>query len=316
MTTMIDKGIDPHRAVSDAPFVVYQQTIPRHLVHRAAVSEVFITDVYAPTEHRFHVGAQWPRAHSFFGPKTRLHDPLLLVETIRQATLAIAHQVFEVPQEVCFVLQDISFDISEQGLRVDDRPTNLLLTAVPQDVIRRGSGIAGMTIEFDCVRDVERVGGGTIRWRCVSPQSYARLRGRWFGAQPVDAPLPSPVPPFLVGRYLDSDVVLCKSPLDNEWLLRVDPGHPVMFDHEVDHVPGMMIMEAARQAAQLVTGRADAVPLAGRFSFAHYVEFDEPCVAAADVRYGDPHGGPTAHMTFTQGERIAATASLDLLPRR
>src|SRR4051812_26459174 len=64
--------------------VDFQQTIPRSLVHRAAVSEVFVTDLNILGEGTFEVGAQWPRRHSFFGPRTpAFHDPMLYAETIR-----------------------------------------------------------------------------------------------------------------------------------------------------------------------------------------------------------------------------------------
>ena len=38
----------------------------RNLVHRAAVSEVFVTDLNIVGEDRFEVGAQWPRRHGFW----------------------------------------------------------------------------------------------------------------------------------------------------------------------------------------------------------------------------------------------------------
>src|ERR1044072_9443467 len=84
MTMMIGQG----RRFADlfTGSVCFQQTVPRLLVHRAAVSEVFITDLQVADEQTSHIGAPWPRAHSFFGPKMRLHDPMLLAETIRQAT--------------------------------------------------------------------------------------------------------------------------------------------------------------------------------------------------------------------------------------
>ncbi|WP_281275492.1 AfsA-related hotdog domain-containing protein [Saccharothrix australiensis] len=34
----------------------------------------------------------------------------------------------------------------------------------------------------------------------------------------------------------------------DSWLPRVDRRHPVLFDHPVDHVPGMALQEAGRQA--------------------------------------------------------------------
>ncbi len=51
-------------------------TVPKELVHRAAVAEVMLTDWERVDDTRFKVAAQWPRGHSFFTPiDGRYHDP-------------------------------------------------------------------------------------------------------------------------------------------------------------------------------------------------------------------------------------------------
>src|ERR1700754_3858834 len=278
MTTMIGQGRHLPDVLPGAASVSFQQTVPRLLVHRAAVSEVFITDLQVADERTSHIGAQWPRAHSFFGPKVQLHDPMLLAETIRQATLVVAHRAFDVPHDAHFVLLDLTYHIGARGLRIGSGPANITLEGRATDIRKRKNTVAGMALEYDCYRDAERVAGGTIRWRCISAASYARVRGDHHNAPHTSATEPTPVAPHLVGRHHESDVVLGASPLPDTWLLRVDTGHPVMFDHMVDHVPGMMVVEAARQAAQLLTGRPDMVPACGAFSYARYIELDEPCI--------------------------------------
>ncbi|WP_260845011.1 AfsA-related hotdog domain-containing protein [Streptomyces sp. SLBN-31] len=51
-----------------------------------------------------------------------------------------------------------------------------------------------------------------------------------------------------------TDVVLSPLGQPHRWQLRVDTRHPVLFDHIVDHVPGMLLIEAARQAATATLG--------------------------------------------------------------
>lgn len=68
----------------------------------------------------------------------------------------------------------------------------------------------------------------------------------------------------------------------HRWLLRVDGCHPVFFDHPVDHVPGMLLVEAARQAAVAATG-GRGVPIEMDTEFRKYVEFAEPCWIDADL---------------------------------
>lgn len=285
----------------------FQQTLPRHLVHRAAVSEVFVTSLAAVQDGVFQVGAQWPRAHQFFGPKLRLHDPMLLPETMRQAGLAVAHEYYHVPIGSHFLMQEITYEIDEVGLWLDCRPADVVITLVAHDVRRRGKTVAGMTFEIELFRGGSRVGAGRVAWRCVSAATYARVRGDKAGNSVVDGNQLAPVGPHLVGRQFEADVVLAPSAIDNLWLLRADTGHPVMFDHPVDHVPGMLAMEAARQAALLAAGDPHAVPVKGSFAFEHYIELDEPCVVAGEADDG------RVHVKFEQSGRTAVVGDLELL---
>ena len=44
----------------------YDRTVDRHKVHRAAVSEVFLTDIRRQSTQHVLVAAQLPSSHSFF----------------------------------------------------------------------------------------------------------------------------------------------------------------------------------------------------------------------------------------------------------
>jgi hypothetical protein len=55
-----------------------------------------------------------------------------------------------------------------------------------------------------------------------------------------------------------------------------DPRHPFFFDHATDHIPGMVLLEAARQAAALRSGGTLLRPTAGRLKAARFTEFDPP----------------------------------------
>ncbi|MCZ0971672.1 AfsA-related hotdog domain-containing protein [Streptomyces albulus] len=60
----------------------------------------------------------------------------------------------------------------------------------------------------------------------------------------------------------------------------MNTAHPVLFDHPVDHVPGMLMVEAARQAARAVAPHW-SLPVALDCSFARYAELDAPCWVGA-----------------------------------
>ncbi|NEW37162.1 gamma-butyrolactone biosynthesis protein, partial [Nocardia cyriacigeorgica] len=68
-----------------------------------------------------------------------------------------------------------------------------------------------------------------------------------------------------------------------------DIGHPILFDHPLDHVPGSLLIEACRQTA-LAMVLTQAPRLMGVSStFDRFVELDSPAECRAEViaRTGD-----------------------------
>lgn len=63
------------------------------------------------------------------------------------------------------------------------------------------------------------------------------------------------------------------------WPLRVDRTHPILFDHQLDHVPGMLLLEAARQAgfsaiSTAIVGYRATSLLACRLEFLAFCELN------------------------------------------
>ncbi|MEU3569532.1 AfsA-related hotdog domain-containing protein, partial [Kitasatospora sp. NPDC036755] len=173
-------GFDFH----DGPATGYDfhdRTVSRHLVHRASVSEVFLTGWQATGPHDFLLGAQWPRLHGFYRlPGDRYHDPVLLAETIRQAGLLIGHAGFGVPRGHHFVMEDLSYALDGPGLpglAVTAGPASLMLAVGCEDVRMRPGELVSLRVRVDVTRDGLPIGRGSGRLRVVSPSSYARLRG-------------------------------------------------------------------------------------------------------------------------------------------
>ena len=92
---------------------------------------------------------------------------------------------------------------------------------------------------------------------------YERVRSVRSDGQPTDRAAPVPVEPLRVGRRLRRNVVVGDAQFgDGELHCAVvtDTTHPSFFDHPQDHVPGMMMLEAARQAALLYLGELGWAP--------------------------------------------------------
>ncbi|MGW1404407.1 ScbA/BarX family gamma-butyrolactone biosynthesis protein [Streptomyces sp. NPDC002405] len=258
-------------------------TVPRELVHRAAVAEVMLTDWRRLGEAHFTMAAQWPRGHSFFTPVAGAHhDPLIAAETIRQIGALLAHAEFGVPFGHQFLLEELALTVHPEELRIGQTPAALDLDVTCKEIRKRGCRLAGLRYETTVLREGRPAASGRISFSVIAPAVYRRLRPeRVFDAGHRPIPLTAPVAPQSVGRLSPADVVLSPTGGPNRWQLRVDTRHPVLFDHQVDHVPGMVLLEAARQAATAVLGRPSILPLGLECEFTKYAELDLPCLIDA-----------------------------------
>lgn len=115
--------------VPDTAGLRFSQPVPRGLVHRSSVAEVFITDGARREGSGVAVAAQWPRDHALYHPDHGgLSDPLLFAETLRQAHFYTAHTYFEVPLDHHFIGRQLQFEITDPAaLRVGDAPLKVVL---------------------------------------------------------------------------------------------------------------------------------------------------------------------------------------------
>ncbi|GHF71456.1 ScbA/BarX family gamma-butyrolactone biosynthesis protein [Streptomyces griseosporeus] len=289
--------------------------VPRQYVHRAAVSEVLLTGWQAAEQaDAFVVRAQWPRGHALFAQSGGYQDPLLLVESVRQIGSLLSHAEYEVPFGHQFLMLGIGFSATRDMFVATPAPTEVELHTVCRDIVRRGKALAGMRYEVTAMVDGVALATASAAFKCTAPGVYQRLRGD----RPTRANrLPGlPVDPALVGRTGTEHVVLSQDGASgNRWEVRADTDHPIFFDHPVDHIPGMVLLEAARQAAHAATGLTDALVLDLDSSFARYAELDEPCYIEADPLGADDGGDVQVRVHGVQGRQTVFTARLVLRPR-
>ncbi|MFF5188334.1 ScbA/BarX family gamma-butyrolactone biosynthesis protein [Streptomyces sp. NPDC000345] len=283
------------RQLADAPSLT--ATVPRQLVHRAALSETLLTGWRRTGDDRFSVSSQWPRAHGLHvSPDWSAYDPLLVVETIRQAGTLITHTEYDVPLDHQFVMQEFQVTTLAGRLHVGPLPAEPEVELVFTDVQHRGRRLAGARYTAHVLRDGDRVATADVAFTCVAAPVYRRLRGGRTPGSVTAIPLPAGLPPDAVDRALPADVVLSPAAGSDRWQLRVDTAHPVFFDHPLDHVPGMLLLEAARQAA-LLLGADGRSPVAYHALFHRYAELDVPIWIEAKGGHGTD-----VQVVGTQGE--------------
>ncbi|GFH39237.1 ScbA/BarX family gamma-butyrolactone biosynthesis protein [Streptomyces pacificus] len=293
---------EPHSAARPA----LTTTVAREYVHRAALSEVFLTDWSRAGRDAFTVTAQLPRCHTFYIPEYGMYDPLLLCETIRQSSTLLTHVAYQVPFGHQLSWSRLQFAVNPQAMRIEDTPADVQLHVTCSDIRYHRSLPVTMSMHLEAVRNGSLLAMASVRFGSHSPAVYRRLRP---GRGDIDAIFsnapkpPDPVPRSTVGRLQKQDIVLSPAAEPLRWQLRVDTSHPVLFDHALDHVPGMLLLESVRQAGQAVrpSQAGAAIPVSMDVSFNHYVEFDEPCWIEAEPT--DDHSPTDARRTIRVNAR-------------
>lgn len=280
----------------------FQVTVPRRRVHRTALAEVFVTDLRRVAEDSFLCGAQMPRSHAYFGDTdsgSRHYDPLLVVEAVRQAVMAGAHEYYGVPESDKFILTRSSIQVVQlAGLLVGPAPAQLALDVGVVGKRVNEDRVSGLEFEVRVLLGTTVLGHVGMGMVYKTPASYRRLReqGRadaGLGPERRACMPVVPAPAHLVGRRNPDNVVLGAVLLGESGCgraqLHVDESHPSIFDHPQDHIPGMLMNEAYRQIAVSTAEAALALhPRRARLTrldstYTRFGELDLPAFAVCQV---------------------------------
>ena len=319
----------------------YAATVAREYVHRRAIAEVFVTDTSGTSESgtdgTYRVAAQLPRGHLMQeGP---VLDFSLLVETVRQAAVSVSHRHLGIPLGLAFLFRDLDVDVDDpEALRVADRPAHLEVGTTLEAQRTIGGRVTGVRFSGQVSVDGRLALTGEGSLMVMTPAEWKSLRelGRRHtvsaigpllqSAQSASARPPSPARARTVGRRDPRNVVVSRPVLVGrrraESWLHVDTRHPYLFDHPLDHAPGNLLLEAARQSAAAAVSLAHGGPqpaglvvLACTGSFDAFVELDLPTQVVTEVAELTTRGALTACSTRTSilhAGRVAAQIDLTM----
>ncbi|MFF3736484.1 ScbA/BarX family gamma-butyrolactone biosynthesis protein [Streptomyces sp. NPDC002566] len=295
---------------TDSPVLTPGGLATGPLCHRPDPEDRFPVDWLRLAEHRFLVSVDWPAAHRFFAPlPDGRQDPLLVAETTRQATMMLAHAEFGVPLDDQFVMREIGYRLETPDFTVDSASGTIDVVVECSDVRLRAGRLVGMRVDLTFQRLGRVLATSMGILICTSARVYRRLRGEQMSVPSRPVPLLPAVAPHEAGRDDRKDVVLALSKHRPGWRLRLDTTHPTLFARPNDHVPGMVLLEAARQAATALTPGHDFHPASMRISFDKYCELAEPCwiLARHDLC---PEQGAVLRVQGVQDEEPVFTATL------
>ncbi|WP_367133307.1 MULTISPECIES: ScbA/BarX family gamma-butyrolactone biosynthesis protein [Streptomyces] len=282
----------------------------KELVHLSFDDAVFLTRWEQLDPTHYTVTGSWPAHTTHHVPGHGTHyEPLTVAQTIRQAGLLLAHTAFEAPLSHATLLHTFSYTLNRGAALDTDRatPLHIDVTATPtttrnkrvtalhvrMTISAAGPGAGPAAAGGQVSGPVLVTGETTFEW--ISPAVYRRLRGEYCQPPSALPPLTPHLPPAHVGRARPDEVLLSPTDEPRRWRLRHPFDNTVYYDHGVDHVPGLVLIEAANQAAftgtaptaaEAAAGSCACDPAAGsgyrpqpattHTTFHRYAEFDAP----------------------------------------
>lgn len=311
------------------------RTVSRQLVHRATVAEVFLTDFVSLTDTKFQAAAQVPPGHFYYGDHTTRpahHDSLAVFESIRQMLLCAIQVQHGVSGETKCITAEAELSMAGP-LPSAGGPLDLLLLGEASLVKTREDTVSRVVHEVTArTFDGAEVGRARVDTALRAGDAYEKLRMRYRTTPPpTTAALPAtspedPVSPHMVGRSDPRNVVIAGIANDDGALtacLHVPVAHPGMFDHPHDHVPGPVLMEAARQVCLLLAQEQLGLSPARlylqqvRASYARFAELDSDILVRASLMpgtVGSDSRTVRADVTFVQGGEAITTMEVQLGP--
>jgi nucleoside diphosphate kinase len=321
----------------------FSRTFDKATVHRAAIAEVFVTSAAAEADGTYRIGVQVPRHHGFYADVLHpcdVYDPMFFLESCRQAFYVLAHEFHGVPMDRGFILRGIDLEVLDAALfATNDAPIEAVLHATIEHTFRdRERHPVGLRVKYRVLIDGKAAAecGINVCWVPWEKMLDLRRKSRealGLSGDPVACPAPERIRPELVNRRVPLNVVisgLSTSRLDDNRCghratVIPDTTHPSLFDHQLDHVPGMVELEACRQTAVAgLAARGSSAPgwrldrMSARFR--EFAELDLPiqCEIVMPALHSDCED--TSQMsttaTITQGSRVLLDAELCLTRSR
>ncbi|MET9077974.1 ScbA/BarX family gamma-butyrolactone biosynthesis protein [Streptomyces sp. NPDC004232] len=280
--------------------------------------EALVTDWRPVSETTQAVTARWPRNHSFYIEDGR-YSSLLLTESLRQALALLTHTVHDIPLTHRLGWERIRSTVDPGALSTGPGRAEVELLVTHTQVRRRRMGSVQLSSDVRATLAGRPIGTASLQYSTHPPAIYNRLRGSYADAASAFArafPLTPAVPAAQVGRSDAGNVVLSPAPGTHTWQLRVDTSHRVLFDHPHDHIPGMVLLEAAAQAAQAAAAPRAVAPVAFDTTFHRYVEFDRPCLLSAAPFVQEDGGLMSTTVDARQGELAVFSSRVTVQPLR
>lgn len=296
----------------------HDQPLPRQVLHKTALEQIFVTDwMLGPGDDWCTIAARVPLAHARFSDTAApYHDIVLMAEAVRQAGLVVAEEWINVPDDRQFLLRDLKVELDPiEHARRSRETCEVLISQDPSSEVkmRPGRSMAGGMMRSRIAIGGRSAGTSDVMGAWVPNDFYDKFRGSNREAE-SGAGLPEPTPradvETRVGKLNPRNSVLTPlratgEPRGYEASLVVETADPTFFDHRLDHVPGLLLLEGIQQVSvagaceELAVDHSQVVVSAFHMSFQKLAEF-QPDVVCAIALDEDGRGGT---VSCSQGGR-------------
>jgi len=224
--------------------------LDRELVHKRLPENVFVESHTRRGEREFTSRCVFVTAHRLYNDSVSgLSAAGYVVEAARQANLAICHEFFDVPLSAGFLVTALDWCFTApRPFVVQTLEPFEVRTEIVEAVTRRGA-LAKITarshlFDGDGLEFFEGEASFLITSRSLTARGQHTEAVERLGtpASPASVQVYSPENVFVSAPIHGAEA-------PDRTLLMVDTAHPYFFEHENSHVPGMLLLEAGKQAA-------------------------------------------------------------------
>ncbi|WP_328537737.1 AfsA-related hotdog domain-containing protein [Streptomyces sp. NBC_00344] len=302
--------------------------VRRDLVHRANEAEILVSPPWRAAEGEYGSTTVTTGISPYYLDHvgTRRLDVLLLIEAGRQAALSAAHEFEGLSSDIAFFFNSIDVAITDPAALASGEGELTIETAFDELRLRRDG--TPKQVRYT-QRGTDTSGRMVLRTSMavqgVPKGSYEELRAyqREGSTAPTTAGLRSGlrsgparradlIPAGDVARTQATNVVLADLRTEASGVtaaLAPDFANPGLFDHDYDHYPAMVLIEAGRQLALASAQRVtDQVVTGVRATFGHFAELDR------ETRIVARHGERWTDMECVQDGVAVTRMSFQLAP--
>jgi hypothetical protein len=264
--------------------------VSRDLIHRANDREVLVSAPRRGEGGRYESATVTTDISGYYldHPTSHWADLLLLTEACRQAALSVTHEFEGLSQDIAFFINSLEVRVSDIHALVT-LGREMVITTLVEQLRLRGDG-SPKRISYSQLGPIGS--GGAAMQTTMTVQGVPKARYRELRAYQRDRSVPPTTAdlrdttrrrdglsaPPTVGRTQTANVVLADLRLDGDRssaTLAPDFANASLFDHDYDHLPAMVLLEAGRQLTLAGTRHPSRWIATGmRAEFPRFAELD------------------------------------------